>query len=72
MTSLDTPRNSDGMGDYNNDVIGASTLTFAATTYVLTMGDTPRIRTSMLTEGDTRARQAATTLHAKEAVSAFK
>ena len=30
MTSLHNRRNSDGMGDYNDAVIGASTLTFAA------------------------------------------
>jgi hypothetical protein len=51
---LNYQRNSDGMGD--DDVIGASTLTFAATISVLTMGDTPRIRTLTLTEGDTRTR----------------
>ena len=56
MTSLNNRRNSDGMGDDNNDVIGASTLMSTATTSVLNMGDTPRIQTSTLTEDDTITR----------------
>jgi hypothetical protein len=48
MTSLNNRRDCDGMGDDNDDVIGA------ATTSVLNMSDTPRIQTSALTEqGDT-------------------
>jgi hypothetical protein len=56
MTSLNNRRNSDGMGDDNDDVIGVSNFTSAATTSVLNMVDTPQIQTSTLTEGDTSTR----------------
>ena len=72
MTSLNNRRDSEWMGDDIDEVVGDSTLTSAATTSVLNMGDTPRIHTSTRTEGDSTTRSLPQTRHPRQYLPSHK
>ena len=69
MTSLNNRRDSEWMGDDIDEVVCDSTLTSAATTSVLNMGDTPQIHMSTWTEGEHNNKSA--TNSSPKAVSAI-